>query len=530
MAKYAGETKYEKGITLSSKNEEDVSDEQQEQIDKALEDSEKADSKMLGKYTDPTQNFVTDAFCAQMLTGDMDPMRGRQVIQDLREALERKRKRELAEARQRKGGAKGKRKMQFIGQLIGVLQEMFKEINMLSIVPTTTLRKACKEILQDKGFERYNTVFATSKCPENQVEVFKQNDFLPFGGPKGYQMGGLGGLPSCGEMGMFMLGNLVPEDEGRLFIEYSSVFGIDEYGKPGKCARKDERSALLDIVKLPTFPGVALRRLEREIIVQRQQHSISNENRRQIIQTKQNTEVQSSQKSNDNEEEEEEGDDIDEVNDDKLDIDEFDDEINHLKEALASQLRNIRRSTQSVKRVAFGLYDLIRSQVLSLVKFLFDHKREEAQNYLNDNIHRFERQYKNELALSMTREGRRELESRGRLELYSRDSTDSRKEDTLENRNKRRLHDLYLDFVIPVASLGCLHIETPPAFPNFSIVQHFEILMNDGDRLDLTEKLIRKIREVRAKEEDGSSSEGENYSDDEDAGAENAYAEEYDDE
>ena len=68
MAKYAGETKYEKGITLSSKNEEDVSDEQQEQIDKALEDSEKADSKMLSKYTDPTQNFVTDAFCAQMCT------------------------------------------------------------------------------------------------------------------------------------------------------------------------------------------------------------------------------------------------------------------------------------------------------------------------------------------------------------------------------------------------------------------------------------------------------------------------------
>jgi hypothetical protein len=527
MATSAKETKYDKDITFASKNEEDVIDEQQEQIDKMLEDSEKADSKMLSKYTDPTQNFVTDAFCAQMLTGDMDPMRGRKVIQNLREALERKRERELAEARQRKGGAKGKRKMQFIGQLIDVLKEMFKEINMLSIVPTTTLRKACKEILQDKGFERYNTVFATSKCPENQVEVFKQNDFLPFGGPKGYKMGGLGGLPSCGEMGMFMLGNLVPEDEGRIFIEYSSVFGIDEYGKAGSCARKDERSALLDVVKLPTFPGVALRRLEREIIAQRQQHSISNENRRKIIQAKQNVQVQSSQKSDN--EEEGEGDDIDEVNDDKLEIDEFDDEINLLKESLASQLRNIRRSTQSVKRTAFGLYDLIRSQVSSLVKFLFDHKREEAQDYLNENVHRFERQYKNELALSMTREGRRELESRGRLELYSRDSTDSRKKDTLESRNKRRLHDLYLDFVIPVSSLGCLHIETPPAFPNFSIVQHFEILMNDGDRLDLTEKLIRKIREVRAKEEDASSSEEENYSDDEHEGGENAYAEEYDD-
>ena len=77
----------------------------------------------------------------------------------------------------------------------------------------------------------------------------------------------------------------------------------------------------------------------------------------------------------------------------------------------------------------------------------------------------------------------------------------------MENRNRHRLNDLYLDFVIPVASLGCVHIETPPLFPNFVIVQHFEILMNDGDRLDLTQKLFRKIREVRAKEEDASSSE-----------------------
>ncbi len=519
-------------VTASSKinEQQKLTDEQeQEQMDKILEGSEITDSRMLGKYTDPTQNFVTDAFCAQMLTGDMDPNRGRQVIEDLRKALERKRARELAEARGTKGGAKGKRKLQFVGQLINILEEMFKELNMLAIVPTTTLRKACKELLQNKGFERYNTVFATSKCPENQVEIFRKNDFLPFGGPKGYKMGGLGGLPSCGEMGMFMLSTLVPEDDGRIFIEYGSIFGIDEYGKPGKSARKDERSALLDVVKLPTFPDIALRRLEKEIIAKRQQNSISTEAQRRIIQAKQNKQVENSKRgdgSNDddnnnnnnlngsgkaqaegnNDGEDEEGD-IDEMNDDKLEPDEFDEELNHLKESLASHLRNVRRSTQSVKRVAYGLYDEIRSEISSLVKYIFDSKREEAQEYLNENEHRFERQYKNELALSMTREGRRELESRGRLHLYSRDSKDRREKDTLENRNRHRLNDLYLDFVIPVASLGCVHIETPPLFPNFVIVQHFEILMNDGDRLDLTQKLFRKIREVRAKEEDASSSE-----------------------
>ena len=127
-------------VTASSKinEQQKLTDEQeQEQMDKILEGSEITDSRMLGKYTDPTQNFVTDAFCAQMLTGDMDPNRGRQVIEDLRKALERKRARELAEARGTKGGAKGKRKLQFVGQLINILEEMFKELNMLAIVPTT---------------------------------------------------------------------------------------------------------------------------------------------------------------------------------------------------------------------------------------------------------------------------------------------------------------------------------------------------------------------------------------------------------
>ena len=86
-------------------------------------DPEAADKRLLSKYTDPTENFVTDAFCAQMLSDDMDPDHGRQVIQNLREALQRKRERELAEARARKGGAKGKRKLQFVGQVIGKLKK-----------------------------------------------------------------------------------------------------------------------------------------------------------------------------------------------------------------------------------------------------------------------------------------------------------------------------------------------------------------------------------------------------------------------
>eukprot|EP00944_MAST-04C_sp_MAST-4C-sp1_P015471 g15471.t1 len=454
-------------------------------------DPEAADKRLLSKYTDPTENFVTDAFCAQMLSDDMDPDHGRQVIQNLREALQRKRERELAEARARKGGAKGKRKLQFVGQVIGKLEEMFSDMNALSIVPVNTLRKACRQILKQQGFERHNTVFARCACPEDQVRIFKADDFLPFGGPNGYKLGGVGGLPSCGELGMFMLGNLVPDDDGRIMIEFSSIMSMDEYGAPGRAARKDDRSALLDVVKVPTFPEIALKRLQREIDAKRQAQSILSESQRKRVEAKDETE-------------EGEETDFDTLNEAKLDVDEFDDEIDFLKSSLASHFRHIRKSKQSATRIALGLYDEIRSQVDALIKYLFDSKREEAQAYLDENEHRFERQYKNELALSMTREGRRELESRGRLGLYSRDSTDSRKQDTLEARNKRRLNDLYLEFTIPVASLGALHIQTPPSFPDFAVVQRFDVLRSDGDRVVLIDKLLRQIREIRSKEESSS--------------------------
>ena len=45
---------------------------------------------------------------------------------------------------------------------------------------------------------------------------------------------------------MFMLGNLVPDDDGRIMMRVSSIMSMDEYGAPGRAARKDDRSALLD--------------------------------------------------------------------------------------------------------------------------------------------------------------------------------------------------------------------------------------------------------------------------------------------
>ena len=111
-------------------------------------DPEAADKRLLSKYTDPTENFVTDAFCAQMLSDDMDPDHGRQVIQNLREALQRKRERELAEARGAKRWSERQAEVAVVGQVIGKLEEMFGNMNALSIVPVNTLRKACRQSIE----------------------------------------------------------------------------------------------------------------------------------------------------------------------------------------------------------------------------------------------------------------------------------------------------------------------------------------------------------------------------------------------
>ena len=48
-----------------------------------------------------------------------------------------------------------------------------------------------------------------SACPEDNVEIFRPTDFLSFAGPKGYNLGGLGGLPSGGLRGMMACARLL---------------------------------------------------------------------------------------------------------------------------------------------------------------------------------------------------------------------------------------------------------------------------------------------------------------------------------
>ena len=133
----------------------------------------------LYKFTDASQNFVTDEFCAQILTGDMDPREGRQMIEDLREALQKKREKELQERKAGKG-AGGKKLLQDLGQVIQAIRARFSDIDPQAIVPVSDLRKGCLRLLRSKGFCRENTVFANSICTEDQVRIFRRADFLPF--------------------------------------------------------------------------------------------------------------------------------------------------------------------------------------------------------------------------------------------------------------------------------------------------------------------------------------------------------------
>ena len=65
-----------------------------------------------------------------------------------------------------------------------------------------------------------------SACPEDNVEIFRPTDFLSFAGPKGYNLGGLGGLPSGGLRGMMACARLLFNCEHpRIVIEYGPVIG-----------------------------------------------------------------------------------------------------------------------------------------------------------------------------------------------------------------------------------------------------------------------------------------------------------------
>ena len=79
-----------------------------------------------------------------------------------------------------------------------------------------------------------------SACPEDNVEIFRPTDFLSFAGPKGYNLGGLGGLPSGGLRGMMACARLLFNCEHpRIVIEYGPVIG-----KVLKTERKKREEAI----------------------------------------------------------------------------------------------------------------------------------------------------------------------------------------------------------------------------------------------------------------------------------------------
>lgn len=453
-------------------------DEQQEENGKDRQQLMTEADQNLFKFTDPSQQFVTDDFCAQILTGDMDPKQGRQLIEDLRQAVARKREKELEEQRSGKGAA-GKRVLQDLGHLRRCLHSHFPEIDPSAIVTVSALRKACLRLFEQKGFTRTNTVFATSTCTEDQVKVFRNSDWLPFGGPGGFKMGGLSGLPACGQMGMFILSGLVPEDNGTLLIQYGPTLGIDKYGDLGHTERKDGRCAILHKAICGTFPPLARESLESDLERVRREHIAESSRRRRERHRQEPTTAKKEEE-------------------DSVFRDEFSQQFDDLKSALNGHMRGIRGSPDIEKRTMYGVYDEIRNGVEALVKWLFDNKRLEAREYYQTHRIRFEREERY-LEEEMRKHPRNQLETRETIQSAgsSRAGSRGRRRYPTSAKPLTRLQELEIEFAISTALLGVITLETPPQYPNFAIVQNLELFMDDGDRRNFTGTLLQVLDEIQ---------------------------------
>ena len=477
-------------------NNNDISSSGSADVDEKTRKRETAASENLHKFTDASQNFVTDEFCAQILTGDMDPREGRQMIEDLRQALQRKREKELIQRKSGKGEG-GKKLLQDLGQVIQAIQGRFSEIDPRAIVPVSDLRKGLLRLLQSKGFCRENTVFANSICTEDQVRIFRKADFLPFGGPQGFKMGGLGGIPACGQMGMFILSGLCPEDDGRLMIQYGTPIGIDNYGDIGTSVRKDDRCNLGSHATCPTFCLAAKEEVETELAEKRKKE-VARASRRRNRRSRERRDEGKRGDASTTGENEGQG----EPEEERRSPDEFSQQFEDLKGAIENQIRGIRNSADPVKRTIYGVFDEIRNSLDGLVKWLFDNKRLEAQEFYMQHKVRFDREerYRDEdermnHGLNTKADDRATLESRDTVRSSSSRGSNYPPTSALSKKSGRlsRLQELEIEFGISCAMLGAITVETPPPYPNFAIVQHFEIFMADGDRRDYTGRLLQAV-------------------------------------
>jgi hypothetical protein len=159
-------------------------------------------------YVDPSGHFVTDDFLEKLLQSRyLNSKVAREQVDELREQVRVKKEAEEQArlAREEGAGSNGVQLLRSNTELDGAIQTFFSTQHFL-LAKTGVVRRAMLSIATHLGCERENTLLVRSTCPEDNVDVFRGTDWLTFAGPRGYNLGGLGGLPSGGLRGMMAAG------------------------------------------------------------------------------------------------------------------------------------------------------------------------------------------------------------------------------------------------------------------------------------------------------------------------------------
>jgi hypothetical protein len=208
------------------------------------EEKEEKEGNTESAFVDPSGHFVTDDFLeALMKSRYLDSNVARTQVDGIREQVRIKKEAEQRARLARQDGTGNENGVQLLrsnAELDGSIENVFPCQDFM-LAKAGVVRRAMISVARHLGCERDNTLLVRSSCAEDNVDIFRSTDWLTFAGPRGYNLGGLGGLPSGGIRGMMasarLLGNC---EDPRILLEYGPIIGISEYGEIGEILRTDK--------------------------------------------------------------------------------------------------------------------------------------------------------------------------------------------------------------------------------------------------------------------------------------------------
>lgn len=133
-------------------------------------------------------------------------------------------------------------------ECIKIMQDKMQVVNHLErylpgCVTSATLLEQVKSVLEERGYNDDNTLFAQSVCPDevNHEEGDVTDLFAKHWGEV-FHMGGLAGLPFTGKTGFKAFSSHVPDD-GHCFVLMAPHVGMDDNGNLGSYSRIGQEHA-----------------------------------------------------------------------------------------------------------------------------------------------------------------------------------------------------------------------------------------------------------------------------------------------